>query len=276
MAVYAIGDVQGCYTSLLTLLDTIAFDRARDQLWFAGDLVNRGPHSLAVLRFVKALGDRALTVLGNHDLRLLAVAYGRGKLKSKDTFTDVLEAPDRDELLLWLRHRPVLYHEASRGMLLVHAGLPPQWTLAAARAYAAEVETVLRGPSSLAFLERLDGNAIDCWQETSGYWERLAYLTNCFTRLRYCDAAGRLALGAKGPPGTQPAPYLPWFAFPHRAHADLTVVFGHWSTLGPYTAAGIFALDTGCVWGGTLTALCLETGERISVACGEPSQRRED
>jgi bis(5'-nucleosyl)-tetraphosphatase (symmetrical) len=267
MTVYAIGDVQGCYTTLLTFLDTIAFDRQRDRLWFTGDLVNRGPQSLEVLRLVKGLGDRAVTVLGNHDLHLLAVAYGRAHLKPKDTFADVLEAPDRDALLVWLRHRPLLHHDASLGMTMVHAGLPPQWTLTMAQAYAAEIEAVLHGPSYLALLEQLDSQLSCPRLETMQPWERRGYIINCLTRLRYCDAAGRLALGLKGPPGTQPAPYMPWFTIPERAHGELAIVFGHWSTLGACDAPGIYAVDTGCVWGGALTGLCLETRERVSVPC---------
>jgi bis(5'-nucleosyl)-tetraphosphatase (symmetrical) len=268
MAVYAIGDVQGCFAALLTLLDRVHFDRTRDQLWFVGDLVNRGPQSLEVLRFVKALGDGAVAVLGNHDLHLLAVAYGRGRLKSKDTFTDVLAAPDRDDLLTWLRHRPMLHHDATFGMTLLHAGLPPQWTLAMAQACAAEVEAVLRGPDYLLFFDNLDGPARS--QETGGSdaWAQLRYITHCLTRLRYCDADGRLNTEATGPPGSQPPAYLPWFAIPHRASADLNIVFGHWSTLGLYQAPGVYALDTGCVWGGALTALCLETCQPVSVWCG--------
>lgn len=267
MAVYAIGDVQGCFSTLLQLLDTVTFDRERDQLWFTGDLVNRGQQSLEVLRFVKDLGDHALTVLGNHDLHLLAVAQGQARLRPKDTFTDVLDAPDRHALLAWLRHRPLFHHDTSLGVILVHAGLPPQWTPAMARAYAAEVETMLYGPQYVEFLQHINGNTASRWSATLASWERLGYSVNCLTRLRYCDVEGKLALKEKGPPGTQHIPYLPWFAVPHRAHADHTVVFGHWSSLGFYTAPGVYALDSGCVWGGTLTALCLETRERISVAC---------
>jgi bis(5'-nucleosyl)-tetraphosphatase (symmetrical) len=267
MAVYAIGDVQGCFTALLALLDRLHFDDTRDQLWLAGDLVNRGPQSLEVLRFVKALGEAAITVLGNHDLHLLTVAYGRGSLKPQDTFTDVLAAPDRDDLLTWLRHRPLLHHDATFGMTLIHAGLPPQWTLAMAQAYAAEVEAVLRGPDYLLFLDNLDGQVQDQGVAASGTWERLRYITHCLTRLRYCDTAGRLNDEVTGPPGSQPPPYLPWFAVPQRASADLTIVFGHWSSLGLYQAPGVYALDTGCVRGGALTALCLETRELVSVQC---------
>jgi bis(5'-nucleosyl)-tetraphosphatase (symmetrical) len=173
MAVYAIGDVQGCFTALLALLDRLQFDSTRDQLWLAGDLVNRGPQSLEVLRFVKALGDRVVTVLGNHDLHLLTVAYGQGRLKPQDTLTDVLAAPDRDDLLTWLRHRPLLHYDATFGMTLIHAGLPPQWTLTMAQSYAAEVEAVLRGPDYLLCLKNMDGPAPAPGVAASGTWERL-------------------------------------------------------------------------------------------------------
>lgn len=269
MVTYAIGDVQGCFTTLLQLLDTLAFKRDRDHLWFVGDLVNHGPHSVDVLRFVRDLGDGALSVLGNHNLHLLAVAHGQAPLKPKDTFTDVLDAPDRNDLLAWLRYRPLLHHDAAWRVILVHAGLPPQWSLAMARACAAETEAGLRSASYLKYLQRLEDNTCSRWSATLTHWERLAYSVNCLTRLRYCDATGQLALEAKGLPGTQPSSYHPWFLLPHRASADQTVLFGHWSALGAYTAPGIYALDTGCVWGGTLTALCVETKERISVACRE-------
>lgn len=268
MATYAIGDVQGCFTTLQTLLDTIGFDHMSDNLWFAGDLVNRGSQSLEVLRFVRALGDRATTVLGNHDLHLLAVAEGCAAYKAKDTFHDVLAAPDRDVLLAWLRHRPLLHHDASIGVTLVHAGLPPQWPLAVAQTYADEVQMILQGPFYRTLLEQFERHTSSTWK-SGDYWAQRGYIVNAFTRLRYCDRAGRLALKEKGPPGSQSAPYLPWFAIPERAHTDLNIVFGHWSTLGPCVSPGVYPLDTGCVWGGSLTALCLETKERHSVVSVE-------
>jgi bis(5'-nucleosyl)-tetraphosphatase (symmetrical) len=270
MAVYAIGDVQGCFTSLLALLEAITFDRTRDQLWFAGDLVNRGPHSLEVLRFVRELGEHAVTVLGNHDVHLLTVAHGLSRLKATDTFMDVLAAPDGATLLTWLRQQPLLHYDATRGVMLVHAGLPPQWTLATARTYAAEVEDIIRSPEGMTFLKRFAGNTVSQWRNPMAPEERQLYIANCLTRLRYCDAAGQLALSSKGPPGSQPSPYLPWFAIPGRMHAGPDILFGHWSTLGPCTVPGVYPLDTGCVWGGTLTALCLETREWIRVACRDP------
>ena len=267
MATYAIGDVQGCFDSLTALLETLRFDAARDRLWFTGDLVNRGPRSLATLRFVRDLGDRAVTVLGNHDLHLLGVACGVRRLKAGDTLSDVLEAPDRDDLIAWLRRQPLLHRDAERGVVMVHAGLPPQWTLEVARACASAVETKLRGGGIENLMGKLSGDQCDTWSASLPHAEQLGYIVNCLTRLRYCDAAGRLELREKGPPGSQPAPYLPWFALPGRLHASETIVFGHWASLGAYSKPGVHALDTGCVWGGALTALCLETGERTSVPC---------
>lgn len=258
MSIYAIGDVQGCYDELCRLLDLLRFDPAVDGLWLAGDLVNRGPQSLATLRFVKSLGARAITVLGNHDLHLLAVAYGHLRYHRKDTFTDVLAASDRDELLAWLRTRPFLHDDAVLGYTLLHAGLPPQWSIATAQDRAREVEAMLQGPDCGIYLGQMYGNEPARWSENLSGWARLRFITNCFTRLRYCDDEGRLALEEKGPPGTQPAPYKPWFSVPHRASANARIIFGHWSTLGRCDAKNVFPLDTGCLWGGQLTALHLD------------------
>lgn len=267
MSTYAIGDVQGCFAALCRLLERLAFTPERDRLWFAGDLVNRGPQSLEVLRFIKSLGERAVAVLGNHDLHLLAVACGQARQKRGDTLASILAAPDRDELLTWLRHRPLLHHDPALGMTLLHAGLPPQWALAQAQTCAAEVEARLRDADYALTLGQLRQPTPQQWSEALTGWERLRYITYCFTHLRYCDTSGGLAIGATGPPGSQPAGYVPWFALPQRASADLHIAFGHWATLGPCQAPGVYALDTGCVWGGTLTALCLETRQRFSVPC---------
>ena len=267
MATYAIGDVQGCFGSLMALLETLRFDPACDRLWFTGDLVNRGPRSLETLRFVRDLGDRAVTVLGNHDLHLLGVACGGRRLKGGDTLMDVLAAPDRDDLIAWLCCQPLLYRDAARGITMVHAGLPPQWTLDVAQACAAAVEAKLRSAGIKKLMRHMSGNQCDSWSASVSYAKQLGYIINCLTRLRYCDAAGRLELREKGPPGSQPAPYLPWFAVPGRLHASETVIFGHWASLGACNESGVHALDTGCVWGGALTALCLETWERTSVPC---------
>ena len=267
MATYAIGDVQGCFDSLMALLEMLRFDAACDRLWFTGDLVNRGPQSLETLRFARGLGNRAVTVLGNHDLHLLGVACGVRRLKAGDTINDILEAPDRDDLIAWLRRQPLLHRDTERGLVMVHAGLPPQWTLDAAQACASAVEAELRGGGIEKLMEKLSGDQCDTWSVSLPHAEQLGYIVNCLTRMRYCDAAGRLELREKGPPGSQPAPYLPWFALPGRLHASETIVFGHWASLGACNESGVYALDTGCVWGGALTALCLETGERTSVPC---------
>ncbi len=269
MAVYAIGDVQGCYDELRALLDALGFDPERDRLWLTGDLVNRGSQSLEVLRFVRGLGERAQVVLGNHDLHLLAIAAGVRPPRRKDHLEPVLQAPDREELLDWLRARPLLHSDATLGWALVHAGLPPQWDLAEACARAAELEAVLRGEEHDAFFRNMYGDGPALWSAKLSGWKRLRYITNCFTRLRFCDAKGRLALGAKGPPGSQSQKYLPWFAVPGRASAGERIVFGHWSTLGFHASGGAHCVDTGCIWGGELTALRLgrEPPERFSVSC---------
>lgn len=267
MAVYAIGDVQGCYHELLQLLETLRFDAARDRLWFTGDLVNRGSQSLEVLRFVKSLGERATVVLGNHDLHLLAVAAGTTHLRPKDSFMDVLEADDRNSLLSWLQQRPLFHHDSHLGFTLIHAGLPPQWDLAVARTCAAEAERLLRGGDAGEFFRQMYGDEPSQWRDDLDGMERLRFIVNCLTRLRYCDAQGRLVLRDKGAPGNQAAGVLPWFQVPGRKSAALKVIFGHWSTLGRYQGEGVYSLDTGCVWGRSLTAMRLDDGEWFSVDC---------
>ena len=205
MALYAIGDVQGCFDELRTLLDALRFDPAADTLWFTGDLVNRGPESLATLRLVRDLGDSAVTVLGNHDLHLLAVARGRSPLKRKDTLQAVLDAPDCDELLAWLQGRPLLHHDAGLGLTLLHAGLPPQWSVATARTLASEVEAVLRDGESDAYFGHMYGDKPRRWDADLEGWARLRFITNCLTRMRFCTSDGRLFLFSKGPPWSQPA-----------------------------------------------------------------------
>ncbi len=257
MAVYAIGDVQGCDAELGCLLERIGFDPARDRLWLTGDLVNRGPHSLEVLRRVRGLGDAALMVLGNHDLHLLAMAAGN--LKHADlSLQPILHAPDRDELLDWLRHRPLIHHDPSLDMSLIHAGLPPQWDLAQAQACARELEAVLQGDGYRDFLRAMYGNTPARWSPNLSGLDRLRFIANCLTRLRFCTADGTLALKEQGPLGSQPPGILPWFAVPGRRSQGLRIVFGHWSTLGYWTGPNLWAIDSGCVWGGALTALRLD------------------
>jgi len=270
MAIYAIGDVQGCYIELQLLLEKINYQQSQDVLWFAGDLVNRGPDSLAVLRFIKSLGDRAVTVLGNHDLHLLAVAAGCANNKPSDTLTEILSAPDCDTLLDWLRLQPLIQHDSASGFTLVHAGLPPQWGLVDALRCAQEVETVLRGDDYRVFFKYMYGNKPSRWSVDLTGWGRRRFIVNCFTRLRYCDASGELYLNEKGLPGTQANDSVPWFEVPNRLSKEMKIIFGHWSTLrlSAISQRGVFPIDTGCVWGDALTAIKLqEKPEYINVQC---------
>ncbi len=268
MPTYAIGDVQGCYDALRRLLDRVRFDPNADRLWFAGDLVNRGPQSLETLRFVRNLGERAVTVLGNHDLHLLAIAHG-DRPSRRDTLDDVLHSDDRDELLDWLRRQPLLHAPADSQYAMLHAGMPPQWTLANARRYAREVESRLRSDNYTDLLTRMYGDEPNLWNTSLRGIRRLRFIINCFTRLRYCDPDGRIDLKQKGEPGSQPSGFVPWFAAPHRRSAGTTLICGHWSTLGQvhWPEYEVYGLDTGCVWGQRLTALCLEDGSLHAVEC---------
>ncbi len=268
MGIYAIGDIQGCFDDLQRLLDLIRFDPPRDRLWFTGDLVNRGPRSLETLRFVKRLGEHAVTVLGNHDLHLLAIHATGGACSGKDrTLQPVLEAPDRDELLHWLRHRPLLHFDPAMNAALLHAGLPPQWEIVEARRHAGELEQALRGPDWREFFGQMYGDRPTLWSDTLRGWERLRFIVNCLTRMRYCSVDGTIDLHSKGPPGSQPQGLLPWFQVPGRRSRDTLILFGHWSTLGPLQSDNVCALDSGCLWGGRLTALSLEEMSFRSVPC---------
>ena len=255
MATYAIGDIQGCYSTFRRLLDSLRFDTARDRLWLVGDLVNRGPQSLAVLRFVKGLGARAITVLGNHDLHLLVVAAGHVKQHHGDTLNAVLRAPDRDELLDWLRRQKMM-HAAGR-YAMVHAGLLPQWSIARALTLAREVEAGLRSDDHDEFLRCMYGNQPARWRDDLAGFDRLRVITNVLTRLRLCTATGRMEFAHKGEPTGLPRGYRPWFKIPRRRHRATTVIFGHWAALGLYLESNVAGLDTGCVWGRKLTALRL-------------------
>jgi bis(5'-nucleosyl)-tetraphosphatase (symmetrical) len=267
MARWAIGDVQGCAAELRDLVRQLRFRADRDQLWFVGDLVNRGPGSLDVLRYVRALGDNAVVVLGNHDLHLLAVALGgQRELKRGDTLDDILAAPDRDALLDWLRTRPLAHFDARHGELMIHAGLLPQWSVPQALQLAREVEGALRDdPERL--LANMYGNKPDRWDDDLSGLARLRCTINALTRLRWCTHSGVMDLKRKHAPGRDERDYLPWFRVPGRASAGTPVVFGHWSTLGFLAEPDIVALDTGCVWGGSLTAWQLERRERVSLPC---------
>ena len=256
MATYAVGDVQGCFNSLQRLLDSAGFDPQRDKLWVAGDLVNRGPDSLAALRFIKNLDASAIMVLGNHDLHLLAVAEGLRTSNRKDTLEDILQAPDRGPLLEWLRHRPLLH--SGSGFTMTHAGLPPPWDHTQASGYAREVEAVLQGPAYRDFLAEMYGDQPDTWHDNLVGMARLRLITNYFTRLRFCDGEGRLDLKAKEGADKPPAGMAPWFEHPHRG-LDQPVLFGHWAALNGVTShTNAIALDTGCVWGNQLSMLRLE------------------
>lgn len=273
MAIYAIGDVQGCFDPLKRLIDALPFEPASDRLWFVGDLVNRGPQSLEVLRFVKALGGTATVVLGNHDLHLLMLAEGFGRANKEDTLGAVLAAPDRDELLAWLRAQPLFHLDGD--WALVHAGLLPAWSVAQAQALAAEVSRALTAPDYREFLARMWGSEPAAWRDDLAGWERLRVIVNAMTRMRFVTASGAMELhatGAKGPPEQGPAGCLPWFAVPGRASREHNIVCGHWSALGFHEAPNLLAIDTGCLWGGALTAVRLDDRRVFRLPC--PQQAR--
>ena len=272
MATYAIGDLQGCLAPLQRLLKKCAFNSAVDKLWFVGDLVNRGPDSLAVLRFVKALSDRAIIVLGNHDLHLLTVAAGFVKAHRGDTLDEILKAPDREELLTWLRHRPMFHREL--GYTMVHAGLLPSWSIDQAQSYAHEVETALRAPDQLEFLANLYGNQPNLWRDDLRGWDRLRLIVNAFTRLRICTAEGQLEYSHKGEIADIPAGYMPWYDAPGRRSANQTIICGHWSAQGLRLESNLLAVDTGCLWGQCLSAVRLEDRALFQVDCSEFSDLR--
>ncbi|WP_296447110.1 symmetrical bis(5'-nucleosyl)-tetraphosphatase [Rhodoferax sp. UBA5149] len=257
MALYLIGDVQGCDSALQRLLDEISFSASRDTLYMLGDLVNRGPDSAGVLRRVMGYGGAVQCVLGNHDLHLLAIAYGVRKPSRKDTLSGILDAPDRPAMLDWLRGQRMAILEQVEGheVLMVHAGVLPAWTAIKTIALAAEVETVLRGPALGDFLHQMYGDEPTFWSDTLGGTARLRVIVNALTRLRFCDADGRMEFASKEGAGATPPGYWPWFDVPGRQTAGLTVAFGHWSTLGWLGRSDVLSLDTGCVWGGCLSAL---------------------
>jgi len=260
LAVYAVGDIQGCTDELRALLDRLHFDPAADRLWLTGDLVARGPDSVGSLRYVRALGGAAITVLGNHDLHLLATAAGHGPGKLDAGARQVLEAPDRDELLDWLRHRPLLHTDLRLGWTLLHAGLPPQWDLDTAATCAAEVEAALAADPDRLF-EAMYGDEPQRWSPSLAGTARQRFTINCLTRLRYVSQDGTLLLKPKGAPSQAPAGAIPWFRHPARASAGRRIVFGHWSTLGLLRADDVLCLDGGCVGGGSLCGSRLDRDE---------------
>ena len=267
MSTYAIGDLQGCFDSLQALLTKIDFNRARDQLWLVGDLVNRGPASLECLRFIKNLDARAKVVLGNHDLHLLAVADGVSKIGKRDTIQAILDAPDRDDLLAWLRRQKLLHVDGD--YVLVHAGLLPQWSLTQALAIAGEIETQIRGPNRRAFLQYMYGNEPNRWDDSLPNIERRRLATNAMTRMRALGENNEINLEFKGELAALPSGLVPWFTKRHSSFADKTILTGHWSALGLYVTANFIGLDSGCVWGQQLTACRLEDRAIFQVECAE-------
>ncbi|MFT5482496.1 MAG: bis(5'-nucleosyl)-tetraphosphatase (symmetrical) [Halieaceae bacterium] len=268
MASYAVGDLQGCLEPLLCLLSEVKFDESRDELWLAGDLVNRGPSSLETLRFVFSLRSRVRMVLGNHDLNLLAIAEGVGLQHPSDTLEDILAAPDRDILLNWLREQPLLYHDPILDYTMVHAGIPPQWSVERAAELAAEVEVVLRGPDYLEFLNTMYGNQPSRWDEELSGTTRLRVITNYLTRMRFCSEEGEVDLDSKTSVSSRGPDFQPWFSHPQRMTRGQPLIFGHWAALNGICAEGdVYALDTGCVWGRSLTMMRLEDKQIFSCSC---------
>ena len=266
MATYAVGDIQGCDAELAALLDEVSFDERHDALWLLGDLVNRGPDSLAVMERVMALGDRVTTVLGNHDLHFLAIWFGGHPLRSTDTFTDLLSAPQAKAIAQWLRRQPFFHHDPRLGCAMVHAGIAPGWTFADAAAASDELMAVLQGAGFKAYFRHLYGDRPNRLTGDLAGMDRWRILTNCFTRMRLIDAQGGLNFSHKGPLSEAPPDCRPWYELTGGAFAGQRLLFGHWAALDGHTGKdNLIALDTGCVWGRSLTALCLESGERIVI-----------
>lgn len=272
MAIYAIGDIQGCFDELEELLRQLRFQRGRDQLWCVGDLVNRGPRSLEVLRFVSSLGDDARIVLGNHELNLMAIAAGLRQLRPQDTVQDILGAPDGNDLIEWLALQPLLVREPGVPYTMVHAGLAPQWDVADAAILAGEVQAALKGNERRDFLANMYGNEPDRWVDALDGWQRLRFITNALTRIRYVDSDGRLNLTENGPPGSQRDSLAPWYESNKRRSYGEPIIFGHWASLQIEKKLDpvhrVYHLDTGCVWGRELTALRLDDEHYFHVPCG--------
>ena len=285
MTIYAIGDIQGCYKDLTNLLEKVNFNALTDKLWFVGDLVNRGPDSLGTLRFIKGLGENAQVVLGNHDLHLLAIYHGIKKNKDSSV-QEILDAPDCDELINWLRKQPLLFHDTQTNFVMVHAGIYPHWSLEQAKSYANELESVLSSDNYLDFLNQMYGNKPKKWSEKLSGWERLRFICNSFTRMRYCHANGKLDFDSNDAPNTSGSKnngLIPWFDISNRICSVEKIIFGHWSTLGYLQndlsiPDNIFSTDTGCVWGGKLTALKIKMKKNgqiktkmVSIGCPQRS-----
>lgn len=272
MATYAIGDIQGCFDELQDLLKKIKFNPSQDKLWFAGDLINRGPQSLEVLRFIRDLGASHKIVLGNHDLHLLASWVHGKSISSKDTLQPILEAKDSEQLCQWLRQQPIMVEDTDLGFVMVHAGILPLWDMAQVRTFAHEIEVTLQSDGYKDFLNHMYSNEDNVWQDHLEGLPRLRTLVNVFTRIRYCDANGIMALTEKGELGTQSSGLMPWFICPQRKTHDQKIVFGHWATLEGKILGehNVFSLDTGCVWGRSLRAMRLEDLKIFEV----PSRQR--
>lgn len=269
MATYAIGDIQGCYDPLCRLLEKVKFDQSIDRLWFAGDLVNRGPKSLETLRLVKGLGDTAVTVLGNHDIHLLALHYGVRKRKEKDsTLQQTLDADDADELIGWLQSRPLVHIEGNT--ILVHAGVHPHWNISTLYAVKQELEHTISDLKTKKSLSALYGNTRGSWQSAEESPHRLRYALNVLTRMRYCESNAIPEYQCAEPPGNQPDHLVPWFEIPNPSLQDYTILFGHWAALGFHHYHNVYALDSGCVWGNALTALRLDDKQVFHISCENP------
>ncbi len=268
MATYAIGDIQGCLEPLQCLLQEIKFNPSKDKLWLAGDLINRGPDTLETLRFLYRLRDSITIVLGNHDLHFIAVYYGLRKRGKNDTLDELLRAPDCADLVYWLRQQKLVHHDPRLNFTMVHAGIPPQWDLSEALAYAREVENVLQTDKIEIFLSGMYGNLPSRWDNNLAGVDRLRLITNYFTRMRFCSAEGELELQTKESVDAAPIGFAPWFSFAERKTWDQRILFGHWAALeGRTDVENVYALDTGCVWGGSLTALRLEDERWFACDC---------
>lgn len=259
MATYAVGDLQGCLEPLQCLMKKVQFNPDKDTLWLVGDLINRGPQSLETLQYLYDMRDNVVAVLGNHDLHLLAVAYGHRLPSDSDTLDDILITKHSETLFDWLRQCPLIHHDSKLGFTMVHAGIPPQWSLRKALKRANEVETVLKSDQFDHFLAKMYGNQPAIWSRYLKGLDRLRIITNYFTRMRFCDSKGRLELQAKSGVNNAPKGYAPWFSHPNRKTRKDKIIFGHWAALEGYTGVeNVYALDSGCVWGGHMTMFCLE------------------
>ena len=270
MSTYAIGDVQGCFKELILLLDKINFDETNDRLWFVGDLVNRGPDSLKVVNFIMNLGESVITVLGNHDLHLVALAEGIMLPKKTDTVTPILRSPDKQELIAWFRQQPLMHHDKDLNFYMVHAGLPPQWEILQALELASEVSQFLNSDNYLSFIKVMYGNTPALWDENLKGNDRLRYIVNCFTRIRFLNDKHELNFSEKGAPGSNDDHLFPWFTIDHRKSKNEKIIFGHWATvhlgnIHDFSPYNVYPIDTGCFWNGDLTAMRLEDGKLFSV-----------